>query len=198
MTSGTYLVLTEDERHYLLTLARRAIEAATSGRPLPQPDTLQISALLHEPGACFVTLRKGGALRGCTGVLVARQPLAEEVLQTAAQTALHDPRFAPVTLAESHQINIEVSVLTPPTRLQFQTPDELLQRIRPRVDGVTLRRGPYRATFLPQVWETIPDPSEFLSRLCEKMGLPPNSWLQPGMEVEIYQVQEFAEESLVD
>jgi AmmeMemoRadiSam system protein A len=136
-----------------------------------------------------VTLRyrDDGALRGCTGTLVARHPLALEVVTITVQTAFHDPRFYPVTAAEVPDLHIEISVLTPPQPLSFSDPDDLLARLRPCVDGVTLKLEGRRATFLPQVWDSYPDPRIFLSLLCEKMGRAPDAWCDPRLEVETYQ-----------
>lgn len=114
-------------------------------------------------------------------------------MRTAAQTALQDPRFFPVQPAELEYINIEISVLSPPQPLEISAPNELPTLIRPSIDGVTLSRGDRRATFLPQVWERLPDPVDFLDHLCMKMGLQPGAWRQPGWKVEVYQVESFEE-----
>ncbi len=196
MSSSPIGDLTSAERQILLRLARSSVEAAASRFSLPQVQQSELSQALKRPGACFVTLYERAELRGCTGVLAARQPLANEVVQTAAQTALYDPRFAPVTPSELPYLDIEISVLTPPHKLAVPTPDSLPTLIRPHIDGVTLYRGSYRATFLPQVWSKIPEPTEFLNRLSEKMGLSAKAWRQPGMEVEVYQVEEFSEKEL--
>jgi len=188
--------LDAEERRCLLKLARQSIEAAARGARLPEVDLDSLPPSLREPKACFVTLHKHGDLRGCTGVLVARSPLAQEVIHTAAQTALNDPRFLPVTPDEVPQLDIEISVLTPPQRLDVPSPEALPRLVRPGIDGVTLIRGSHRATFLPQVWERIPDPVVFLDMLCEKMGLPARSWLVTPMEVEVYQVEEFSEHGM--
>jgi hypothetical protein len=187
--------LSPEERAFLLALARQSITAAAENRALPEADLAGVSEALRAPGACFVTLRmrSSGDLRGCTGVLVAQMPLVHEVIKTAAQTALHDPRFAPVAPAEVPRLEVEISVLTPPRQLSFARPEELVQLLRPGIDGVTLYRGPYRATFLPQVWDKIPDPVEFLDMLSQKMGLARGAWRLPGTEVEVYQVEEFAD-----
>lgn len=187
--------LSPDERTLLLKLARQSIEAAATGQSLPQVTLDGFPLSLRQPAACFVTLYIGGDLRGCTGTLVARAPLAEEVIQTAAQTALYDPRFASVTPDELPSIDIEISVLTAPQKLDVPSADDLPRLIRPGIDGVTLSKGLHRATFLPQVWDKIPDPIEFLNMLCQKMGLSPQAWRAPGMQVEVYQVEEFAEQS---
>lgn len=185
--------LSQEERQILLKLARESVRAAAGKKPLPQPDLGVLPPHLTTDGACFVTLYRGRDLRGCTGTLVARVPLAEEVVQTAAQTAMYDPRFAPVSPAEVDGLTIEISVLTPPARLEFDDPRDLPKLIRPGIDGVTLYRGHFRATFLPQVWEKIPDPTHFLDMLSQKMGLPARAWTQRGISAEVYQVEEFTE-----
>jgi AmmeMemoRadiSam system protein A len=110
------------------------------------------------------------------------------------QTALHDPRFYPVTPDEVEQLTIEISILTAPQRLALDRPADLPNRIRPGIDGVTLSRGGHRATYLPQVWDKIPNPTDFLDSLSQKMGLPSRAWAQEGTEAEVYQVEEFSEE----
>jgi AmmeMemoRadiSam system protein A len=195
MTEKRISNLSADERALLLKLARQSIEAAAAGQPPPQINLDDFPASLRQPAACFVTLYTGRDLRGCTGTLVARAPLAEEVVQTAAQTAIYDPRFSPVTPMETASIDIEVSVLTAPRKLDVPSPDALPRMIHPGIDGVTLSKGLHRATFLPQVWDKIPEPTEFLNMLCQKMGLPSQTWRLPGMQVEVYQVEEFSEKS---
>ena len=181
------------ERQQLLALARDSIDAGAGSKPLPQIDLADFPANLQEPHACFVTLHKYDDLRGCTGVLIARAPLALEVIQTASQTALCDPRFPPVTLDEVPHLDVEISVLTPPIKLEISSPTQLPHCIRPGIDGVTLSRGFYRATFLPQVWERVPDPAQFLDLLCQKMGLPARAWAFTKLDVEVYQVEQFSE-----
>jgi AmmeMemoRadiSam system protein A len=185
--------LSSDDRAFLLRLARESVCASAARDPLPNPNLESLSAKFRTPGACFVTLHKGGQLRGCTGVLVARAPLALEVIHSAAQTALYDPRFDAVVPHEVPEIAIEISVLTPPAILAYKDSEELVKLVRPGIDGVTLSIGGNRATFLPQVWERVPEPREFLSMLCEKMGLPRRTWQVRLLDVEIYQVEEFAE-----
>jgi AmmeMemoRadiSam system protein A len=190
--------LTTDERRTLLKLARDSVVAAATGSSLPHADLGDYTPTLREKGACFVTLYAGDRLRGCTGILVAQSPLVQEVIRTAAQTALSDPRFRPVTPREVPGLSIEISVLTPPQPLAFSQPEDLPRLLRPGVDGVTLSRGMYRATFLPQVWDRVPDPVQFLDMLCEKMGLFAGAWRQPGMQVDTYQVEEFSENELAE
>lgn len=186
-------LLTDGEKQTLLYIAREALEHAVRGTPLPPLDATVLTSTLSENGASFVTLTIHGDLRGCIGALEAYQPLASDVREHAIAAALNDPRFAPVHESELKNIHIEVSRLTTPRQLTYDNPADLLQRLRPHVDGVILKLGQRRATFLPQVWEKIPEPEEFLRQLCYKMGLPPNTWQDTKLQVYIYQVEEFHE-----
>lgn len=178
-----------DEQSMLLHIARSTLEAITAHDSVPPVALNTLPPALVEERACFVTMRRipSMILRGCTGTLVARRPLAEEVAFITVQTAFNDPRFPPVTASEVPGLHIEISVLTPPEPLIFGDPDDLLDKLRPGIDGVTLRLDGRRATFLPQVWDTYPDPEEFLSLLCEKMGREPHAWHSPALEVDTYQ-----------
>ncbi|MFZ5922265.1 MAG: AmmeMemoRadiSam system protein A [Chloroflexota bacterium] len=186
--------LTPEEKDTLLRLARQAMEYAVRGQPLPDLDLPSLTPRLRANGAAFVTLTTaGGDLRGCIGALEAYQPLAEDVREHAVAAALNDFRFPPVQPEELERIEIEVSRLTAPRPLVYETPEELLAGLRPGVDGVVLRDGIRRATFLPQVWEKVPDPAAFLEHLCLKMGASPSLWRQKQLEVLTYQVEEFHE-----
>jgi AmmeMemoRadiSam system protein A len=134
-----------------------------------------------------------GELRGCIGALEPYQPLADDVHEHAIAAALQDPRFPPVSPDELDEIHIEVSRLGLAYSLEYFTAEDLTQKLRPHVDGVILRDGMRRATFLPQVWEKIPDPAKFLDNLCYKMGAAPDTWRRKHLEVLIYQVEEFHE-----
>lgn len=185
--------LTEGEKERLLRIARQSIEHAARGKkpPLIEPESL--TPALREKGASFVTLTIHGNLRGCIGALEAYQSLAEDVREHAVSAAMEDPRFPPVSEAELSRIHIEVSRLTPPRELAYSTSDELPRKLRPHVDGVILKHGFRKATFLPQVWEKIPDPVEFLEQLCRKMGERPNLWREAKLQVYTYRVEEFHE-----
>jgi AmmeMemoRadiSam system protein A len=183
--------LTLEEQQTLLRLAREAIMIRLKGEKLPRLDVASLPARLRENGASFITLTTRGELRGCIGALEAYQPLAEDVREHAVAAALEDPRFAPVSEGELSGITIEVSRLTRPIGLEYKDADDLLSKLRPHVDGVILRDSfGHRATFLPQVWEKIPDPAEFVSHLCEKMGLSENAWRTNHLEASTYQVEE--------
>jgi len=184
--------LSVDEKQILLRLAREALECAAYGRKLPPVDQTALTPALTATGASFITLTKRGELRGCIGALEPTLPLFEDVRQHALAAALQDFRFPPVHDTELTDICVEVSRLTPPIPLEYTGPEDLIARLHPSVDGVILSDGNWRrATFLPQVWEKLPDPVNFLNHLCEKMGLPPDSWRAQHLEVRVYQVEEF-------
>lgn len=187
------MTYTPEEQDILLGISRRTLEYATAGGARPHVDLEALPPGLREERACFVSFHIDGELRGCTGTLAARRPLADEVSLTTVQTAFNDPRFPPVTASETPQIRIDISVLTPSSTLSYDSPDDLLRLLRPGVDGVTLSLGPYRSTFLPQVWEHVPDTVEFLTMLSRKMGLPGDAWRHPRMKVDIYQSFNVAE-----
>jgi len=189
--------LTPAERQLLLQLARQSIEQAVTGNDCSPPDLNLLPPALCEPGVCFVTLTlPGNELRGCIGGLEATLPLAIDVWEHAAAAALDDYRFMPVRPEELSLLHIEISRLTRPIPLAYEQPEELPNLLNPNLDGVVLRDGHRRATFLPQVWEKIPDPCVFLSHLCQKMGVSSDVWKQRKLQVEIYHVEEFHEGSV--
>lgn len=189
-------LLSDADKGLLLKLAREALEAAVRGRAAPAVDEAALSPDLTRPGCSFVTLTRGGDLRGCIGALRPAEPLYADVRHHAAQAALEDYRFPPVTPAELAALEIEVSVLSEPKPLAYDQPEDLLRLLRPEIDGVVLMQGFRRATFLPQVWEHVPDPEQFLSMLCEKMGAAPGTWRRSKLEVQTYQVEKFTEAEL--
>lgn len=186
--------LTLEEQKILLRLAREAVERGVRGEELPPLDEPSLTPNLREEGSSFVTLTSHGRLRGCIGALEAYQSLAEDVREHAVAAALNDPRFPPVQEEELNGIEIEVSRLTRPVPLEYKDAADLISKLRPHVDGVILREDSYhRATFLPQVWEKISNPVEFLDNLCYKMGMEPDLWRRRHFEVLTYQVEEFHE-----
>jgi hypothetical protein len=186
-------ILSAEDRKILLKLAREALERAVRGEAVPPLDHRQIPTQLLADGASFVTLTKKGQLRGCIGALEAYQPLALDVQEHAQAAALQDYRFPPVQAHELPDIHIEISRLSAPKPLPYENPLELPRLLKPGQDGVVLRDGWRRATFLPQVWESLPDPEEFLNHLCYKMGAAPDVWKHKILEVLIYHVEEFHE-----
>jgi AmmeMemoRadiSam system protein A len=185
--------LTTDEKKILLDLARRSITKIVAEKKIIHVQIRDFSRALQQNGASFVTLTEEGELRGCIGTLEAYQPLVQDVCEHAAAAATEDFRFLPVQEKEIPLVKIEISRLTPARNLQYDTPEELLRLLCPNVDGVILKYGERRATFLPQVWEKLPKPEDFLTHLCEKMRAPGNYWRQKKLQVMIYQVEEFDE-----
>lgn len=188
--------LTSWERGFLLKLARRTIEEVVTNRRMPVIDAGGLSSRLTERKGCFVTLKKRGELRGCIGYIFPQEALCAAVMDNARNAAIMDRRFLPVQPQELEEIEIEISVLTVPRPLDFASPEDLLGKLRPGVDGVVLEIGSSRSTFLPQVWEEIPDPETFLARLSAKAELPSSAWKMPGTRVLTYQVEAFKESEL--
>jgi AmmeMemoRadiSam system protein B/AmmeMemoRadiSam system protein A len=156
----------------LLRLARAAITEHLGG----PSQTLPERSWLQEPGACFVTLTQQGRLRGCIGSLQAHRCLLDDVRANAVAAASLDPRFAPLTLAELSSTRIEVSLLSATEALAVHSERQALAQLRPGLDGLILQYRQARATFLPQVWESLPEPQDFLSQLKCKAGLPADFW----------------------
>lgn len=186
--------LNQVERKELLTIAKRAVEAVVVGHSVNPLDLNQMPPAFREHGASFVTLTRDGRLRGCIGTIEAYQPLALDVQEHAVAAASEDYRFSPVTQEELPYIEIEISRLTTPIQLDYKDPHDLLDKLRPGIDGVVLRDGIRRATFLPQVWEKVPKKEDFLDHLCIKMGNHPGLWREKPLEVLSYQVEEFKQE----
>jgi len=185
--------LTKDKKQILLDIARKSIISVVTRGKLLKVNIADYPKPLQEDGASFVTLTESGDLRGCIGTLEPYQPLVQDVCEHAAAAAVEDYRFTPVLPGELDALMIEISRLTVPKPLTYDNPSEIPLLLRPMIDGVVLRDGMRRATFLPQVWEKIPEPEEFLNHLCWKMGLPGNHWRTRHLEVFIYQVEEFNE-----
>ena len=167
----------------LIATARGAIDAAF-GRPEAR---VRPHAALDRPGATFVTLKQDGELRGCIGSLEAHRLLAIDVRRNALAAAFNDPRFAPLAAGELDVTTVEVSLLSPASRFAVADEEDLLARLEPGVDGIVLELGRRRATFLPQVWESLPDPRDFIGALKRKAGMPANFW-SPEMRVSRYTV----------
>ena len=185
--------LTDGEKHTLLRLAREAMEHSVRGKKLPPLDRNSLTPHLREQGVSFVTLTIDSELRGCIGALEAYQPLVDDVREHAVAAALDDPRFRPVDETELDKIKLEVSRLTAPQLLEYSSNTDLLAKLRPHIDGVILKSDFRRATFLPQVWDKISNPEDFLDHLCAKMGAKSNLWRNTKLQVYIYQVEEFHE-----
>ena len=153
------------------------------------------SPALQQDLASFVTLKIDGRLRGCIGTLEPTGPLLSTLAQNARHAAFKDHRFSPLSAEEFAQVKIDISILSSPEPLQHEGGEDLLARLRPGQDGVIVQKGRARATFLPQVWKQLPEPKQFMEHLCRKAGLPPQAWQDKDIEIYLYQVQSFEEET---
>lgn len=170
----------------LLAIAREAIDAGPGRREPRAWD----EAWLREPAATFVTLKLDGELRGCIGSLEARRALGDDVAHNAVAAAYADPRFPPVDGEERRRLEVEVSVLSAPQPLAARDEAHALAQLRPGIDGVVLELDHLRSTFLPQVWEGLPRPEDFLGELKRKAGLPRGFW-DPRLKLSRYTVEKF-------
>ncbi|MFZ5571724.1 MAG: AmmeMemoRadiSam system protein B [Thermodesulfobacteriota bacterium] len=181
----------------LVSLARRTL-LERFGRKMDETAAEEMEKQLadrkfSENLANFVTLNKEGQLRGCIGSLTGTEPLLEGIRRNALNAAFNDHRFPPLSEEELETVDIEVSILTEAKPLEYQNGEDLMAKLRPNVDGVIIRKGAARATFLPQVWEQLPQPEDFLAHLCMKAGLSGDAWQNTKLEVLTYQVQYFEE-----
>lgn len=189
--------LSPEQGQLLVKLARQTLMERL-GKPVPQSQVDSLNTALKDPcfqivSGTFVTLKIDGQLRGCIGNLASNESLVSGVCRNAINAAFHDPRFAPLSAAELDLVEIEISILTEPKPMEYHDSADLLKKLRPNVDGVTISAGHTSATFLPQVWEQLPKPQEFLSHLCMKAGLSADAWKNRKLEVSTYQVQYFEE-----
>jgi AmmeMemoRadiSam system protein A len=185
--------MTPNQGRLLLTIARTSIAKAL-GMAASEGHLPKETGWLHEPGACFITLKNGTRLRGCVGSLEAYRPLLDDVRLNAQAAAFRDPRFSPLRAEEFERIHIEISLLTKPTPLPVENEAAAIARLKPGQDGVLLEFGRHRATFLPQVWEELPDPRNFLAHLKVKAGLAPDFW-HPQLLLSVYRVEKLSEDA---
>ena len=182
----------QPHRDWLLRHARAAMEHGVRTGAPPRVDLAGLDPVLVEPRATFATLHRQGRLRGCIGRLEASRPLAVDLAENAVAAALDDPRFPPVTPGELHDLHLELSILTPPEDFPVADEAELHRRLQPGVDGLILGQGSRRATFLPSVWEELPDPAQFVAELKRKAGWPPDYW-SDRLRVQRYRTVSFSE-----
>jgi hypothetical protein len=175
----------------LLSLARAAVSQSLAGPQVQIPPEPWLIA----PGACFVTLRKAGELRGCIGTVEAHRSLGQDVVENAKSAAHRDPRFPPLQRNELDLVRFEVSLLSPMERLEAETEEEALAKLRPGVDGVLLQWGVYRGVFIPKVWGMLPTAREFLATLRRKAGLPSHEW-RSGTRLWRFTAEDWAEPEL--
>ncbi|HUU39314.1 MAG TPA: AmmeMemoRadiSam system protein A [Desulfatiglandales bacterium] len=186
--------LSEDEGKDLLKVARETIKSKLFTSEEPRIDWENMPDIYKHELGTFVTITIKDNLRGCIGHIIPRETLIEGIMENAVNAAFRDPRFSPLTKEEFEKIEIEVSVLTRPKELSYADAEDLLKKLRQEVDGVIIKKGFHEATFLPQVWEQLPDKEEFLMHLCLKAGLFPKAWQTEKLQVSTYQVQAFQEE----
>ena len=193
MSSTEKNTLNPQQRETLLEVARASIlNGLREGYPLPV-NPQDFDPALQQQRASFVTLNRHGQLRGCIGHLQAIQPLVKDVAENAYSAAFNDNRFPPLSEQEFRDIDIHISVLSPAQPMEFDSEGDLLQQLRPGVDGLILEDGYYRGTFLPSVWEQLPSPELFLAHLKQKAGLPPNYW-SDTLRVSRYTTESFGKE----
>jgi len=190
--------LTPEQGRLLVRIARESLAEALSIRQGQEqgPRTAHDEPWLQQPGATFVTLMKDGELRGCVGSIQAHRPLIEDLRHNARAAAFSDPRFPPVQPAEFSLLEVEVSLLSPPEPFPVTSEEDALARLRPGVDGVVLEHGTARSTFLPQVWEQLPDPRQFLAYLKQKAGLQANFW-SPEVRLHRYTVTKYVDDQKI-
>ncbi len=170
------ITLSRSEQKQLLALARESIRYGLDcGKAIPV-DLDSFAPELTRPGAAFVTLEKEGDLRGCIGSVEACRPLVEDVAINAWNAAFTDTRFKPLTSGEFRDLDIDISVLTEPLEMTFDSEEDLRQQLEPGRDGLIISENHHRSLFLPAVWEKLPDVDSFLSHLKQKAGLAPDYW----------------------
>lgn len=181
----------KEEQAILLALASKSIHyGLRHGRSL-EVSTESYSRALREKRVTFVTLHFDGKLRGCIGTLEAHRPLVNDVAENAYAAAFRDYRFSPIANDEAQQLQLHISILSPPQPLTILSEQDLLAQLRPSVDGVILEEDEKRATFLPAVWETLPDPKEFIRHLKQKAGMADNYWSK-RIKISLYQSFSFS------
>ncbi|GAB6067470.1 hypothetical protein JCM13664_07880 [Methylothermus subterraneus] len=182
------LKLTSKERRLLLDLAQETLFYGSQHGRVLAIDLAHLPPALHRPRASFVTLEQQERLRGCIGSLIPRRPLAEDVVANAFAAAFSDPRFPPVRLEEIADLSIHISILSPLEFIPCASEAELIAQLCPRIDGLVLEERHRRATFLPAVWDALPEPRDFLAQLKMKAGLPADYW-SPEIKAYRYTVE---------
>ena len=168
--------LTKEHQQRMLDIAKSSIQHGFQTGKALKINLADYPAELTERRATFVTLHKHHQLRGCIGMLEAVRPLAEDIAENAFLAAFRDPRFPPLAEDEFGDLDIHLSILTPAEPVAFTSEQDLIAQLQPGVDGLILEEGRRRGTFLPSVWEQLPEPEQFLRHLKQKAGLAPDYW----------------------
>ena len=182
--------LSKDDQQSCLQVARQSIKHGLEVGGALEVNTSHYSSNLQQNFASFVTLYKKGALRGCIGALQANQPLINDISEHAYAAAFQDPRFPALVNDEYDQLEIKISVLGKPEKVSFISEEDLLQQIRPNIDGLILEHGYNRGTFLPSVWEQLPDKKDFLNHLKVKAGFT-FDWWDDAVKISCYETFSF-------
>lgn len=183
------------QRQQLLAIAQQSIENGLQQGRASVVNVHAYDPLLQQHAASFVTLQKSGQLRGCIGTLEARQPLVKDVAQNAYAAAFRDPRFAPLDETEFALIDIHISVLSKSEKMHILSEQDLLSQLTPGKDGLILESGNHRGTFLPSVWEQLPEPKDFLKHLKIKAGMNADDW-PDDIQVSRYFTEAFGRDDL--
>ena len=183
----------------LLALARNAIAVRMGLAQSVTPQDGFLRGAVNAPellknAATFVTLTQNSQLRGCIGSLQAYRPLLDDIRENACNAAFRDPRFKPLSAEELPATRVEVSLLTPAVAMQFSSEADALAQLRPNIDGIIFSAGSRRSTFLPQVWEQLPKPADFMAHLKQKAGLPATYW-GSDVKLERYTVEKWKEDT---
>lgn len=188
------MTYSNDEKKTLLQIARDAISFGLKNNIEMKINTSDYSKNLQQDRASFVTLHLNHQLRGCIGSLQAYQPLIQDVAHNAYAAAFLDPRFLPLTSTEFSKLSYHISVLNAPEPMTFISEEDLIRQLRPGIDGLILTDGFHKGTFLPSVWEELPDPSLFMKHLKQKAGLSPNYW-SDSIKIERYTAESIGDDN---
>ncbi|MGD8925745.1 MAG: AmmeMemoRadiSam system protein A [Thioalkalispiraceae bacterium] len=183
-------MLNQQEQQQLINLAKESIQYGLEHGQRLSVDINDFPATLTPVRASFVTLKINNQLRGCIGTLTAHSPLVIDIADNSFAAAFKDPRFPPLSKAEFESLEYHISILSEPEPMKVQSEEDLLTQLRPDIDGLVLHEGNRRSTFLPSVWESLPEPRSFLEHLKQKAGLPADYW-SDTIHFERYTVEEF-------
>lgn len=184
----------QDQKIFLLQLAQNTLYQKVLQNTYPEINVLELSPELTKERGVHITLRKNGKIRAAKGHIIPVYPLYRGIMENIKTAALDDPEFPPITPEELPEIEIEISVLTFPQKLIYESKEDLLQKLEEKKYGVILEKDYHSGTFLPQMWEIFPEKEQFLSELCKKAALPEEEWKKGDIKIKIYEVEKLEEE----